>query len=64
MLVEVLLQLFVGVVDAELFKAVHHEVLETEDVNHADERRLALGFTRDGLLVVGRRATSCAFDRW
>mmetsp|Transcript_11921 Transcript_11921/g.26503 ORF Transcript_11921/g.26503 Transcript_11921/m.26503 type:complete len:331 (-) Transcript_11921:1436-2428(-) len=37
-LVEVELQFFVAEVDAELFEGVHLEVLETEDVQHADER--------------------------
>jgi hypothetical protein len=50
MLVEVLLQLFVGIVDAELLETVHHKVLESEDVQHADERRPALRLTRNRLV--------------
>lgn len=47
--VEVLLQLLVGVVDAKLFEAVDIEVLESEYVQHSDERRLCLGRSSYGL---------------
>lgn len=36
-LIEVLLQLLVGVVDAQLLEVVLDEDLKTEDVEHADE---------------------------
>lgn len=36
-LVEVLLQLLVGVVDAKLLEVVLDEDLESEDIQHADE---------------------------
>ncbi len=37
--VEVLLQHFVTVVDAQLFKGIRLEGLKTKNVQHADERR-------------------------
>jgi hypothetical protein len=56
-LIEVLLQLLVGEVDAELLEAVHHEVLKAEDVQHSNERRLALGLTSDSLYSIRDRVT-------
>ena len=54
MLVEVLLQLLVGVVDAELRKAVGLEALEAVDVENANEGRLA----RSGQLAHAHATTS------
>lgn len=34
-MVEILLQLFIGKVDAELLKTVHFEILETENVQNS-----------------------------
>lgn len=42
-MVEVLLKLLVGEVDAKLFEAVHVEILKTKNVKHTNERRLPLG---------------------
>lgn len=39
-LVEVILKLLIGVVNAELFEAVGLEVFEAEDVEHADRQAL------------------------
>lgn len=40
MLVEVILKLLIGVVNAKLFKAVGLEVFEAEDVKHTDRQTL------------------------
>lgn len=39
--VEELLELLVGEVDAQLLKGVHHEDLKTSDVKHSDEEVLS-----------------------
>lgn len=49
MLVEVILQLLVGIVDAELFKTVPLEVLKPEDVK--DPNGQALGTEKTGVMV-------------
>lgn len=51
MLVEVILELLVGIVDAELFKTVPLEVLKPKDVKDPDGQ--ALERQRKQLLLVG-----------
>lgn len=42
MFVEVLLEFLIGKIDVELFKSIHFEVLESENVEHSDEGKLVL----------------------
>lgn len=53
MLVEVVLELLVGIIDAELFETVSLEVLKPKDVKDPDGQ--ALGEQRKHLLLVGPR---------
>ena len=41
-LVEVLLEFLVGKIDVELFKSIHFEILESENVEHSDKGKLVL----------------------
>lgn len=45
MLIELLLQLFVGVVNAELFERILCEHLEAEDIEQTNESQLGLSRT-------------------
>ena len=40
--VEVLLEFLVGKIDVELFKSIHFEILESENVEHSDKGKLVL----------------------
>lgn len=51
MLVEVILELLIGIVDAELFKTVPLEILKPKDVEDPDGQ--ALGRQRKWVLLVG-----------
>ena len=49
--VEELLELLIGEVDAELLKRVHHKDLKTGDVQHSDEEVLTSLYGRIVILV-------------